>query len=86
MAKGKNPYGELVRGQHLKNSNKRCTYSPTLLCDFYSIYTIHKCGRELHNRTWWARICGPMVLEQRKAALDRSTHFSNAFNLDFRRD
>jgi len=36
MAKGKYHYCGLLRGPHLKNSNKWCTQLPTLLCDFCS--------------------------------------------------
>jgi len=33
-----------------KNSNQWYTQVPKLLCNFYSIYIIYKCGRGPHHR------------------------------------
>jgi hypothetical protein len=43
-----------------KNISKWYTYLPKLLCNYFSIYAVHKCGCRQHNTTWWVVGWSPM--------------------------
>jgi len=47
-------------GHIRKNNNNWYTQPPKLLCKFYTIYTICKCGNGLRNTIWQAASWRPM--------------------------
>ena len=48
-------------GRTCKNRCKGCTWPPKLLCNFYSLYIIYKCGRGPRVTSWRGEVSTPLL-------------------------
>jgi hypothetical protein len=48
-------------GRTCKNRCKGCTWPPKLLCNFYSLYIVYKCGRGPRVTSWRGEVSTPLL-------------------------